>query len=143
MTGSISMRLAYRIIGGLMIVAISFVTALAVMDYMDRGLPPCPTGSTTPMNGAFSRFGASGFAYLAPAPAFDEFADSGDNSTRSKMLVCEDGYLLGPAHSSAADITKNGRGRFTHWKTLGFVFSTSDNTDPNNNGRHYSVVGPK
>ena len=136
------MRLAYRIVGGLLVVVFSFIATLAILDFMDNGLPRCPAGLTTPLSGPFSKFGATGYAYLVPMPAFNQFADSLDNANRSGMLVCEDGKLLGPAHSAAADIAKAGRGRFLHWRELGFIFSTSDNTNPNNSGRVYSIVNP-
>jgi hypothetical protein len=136
------MRLAYRIVGGLLVVVISFVITLAVLDFADNGLPRCPTGSTTPLTGPFSKFDATGYAYIAPVPVFDKFADSGDNGNRSRMFICEDGKVLGPAHSPHSDIAKIGRGRFSHWRDIGFIFSTSDNTNPNNSGRRYSAVDP-
>jgi hypothetical protein len=137
------MRLAFRIFGALMILAISFTVTLLVMDSVNPPQPVCPGGTATLLTGRFNRFGASGYAYFAPAPAFEQFADSPDDAVRSKMTVCEEGRLLGPAHSVHADIVKIGRGRFSHWKTIGFIFSSSDNSDPNTNGRRYSVVSPR
>jgi hypothetical protein len=48
----------------------------------------------------------------------------------------------GPAHSDHYDIEAIGRGRYSHWKDLGLLLSTSDNTDPNKNGRAYWAVIP-
>jgi hypothetical protein len=90
----------------------------------------------------FAKFGPAGVAYISAAPSIDEFADSVDNPRRSPMLVCENDRLLGPAHSVGAEIAKNGAGRFAHWRGIGFIFSASDGTDPNVNGRKYWSVRP-
>jgi len=46
---------------------------------------------------------------------------------------------LGPAHTFHAEIVKNGSGRFSHYEN-DVVFSSSDNSDPNLNGRVYALV---
>lgn len=60
----------------------------------------------------------------------------------SPLLLYEDGKPLGPAHSVHRDIADDGHGRFSHWHSQGIVFSASDNSDPNSNGRHYFAVTP-
>jgi hypothetical protein len=72
-----------------------------------------------------------------------DLADSEDDPRRSPILLYEDYQLLGPAHSSHRDIAVLGNGRYSHWKTHGLLFSTSDNSDPNTNGRVYLVVVPE
>ncbi len=57
-------------------------------------------------------------------------------STASRLQLLENGRLLGPAHSSHADIRDKGGGRFSHWGDY-LYFSTSDGTDPRTNGRTY------
>ena len=57
-------------------------------------------------------------------------------------LVLEDGRLLGPAHTPHVEIWERGRGRYSHWGSALYL-STSDNSDPNTNGRTYVVVCPK
>jgi hypothetical protein len=72
------------------------------------------------------------------------FADKSDNDTapkRSKFVLFEDETILGPAHSSHEDIETLGEGRFSHWKG-NLNFSTTDNSDPNQNGRTYWAVLP-
>lgn len=69
-------------------------------------------------------------------------ADSEDDNERSSVMMYEDDKPLGPPHSSHADIMKLGRGRFSHWRGQGFVFSSSDNSDPTTNGRSYRAVMP-
>ncbi|MCK4532386.1 hypothetical protein KAU39_01250, partial [bacterium] len=55
------------------------------------------------------------------------------------LILYENGVKLGPAHSEHSQIRKKGKGRFSHWKSDVLYFSTSDNTDPRNNGRKYKV----
>ena len=55
----------------------------------------------------------------------------------STLQVFEDATPLGPAHRCHAEIRDLGQGRFSHWGTSLF-FSSSDNTDPRQNGRIYT-----
>jgi hypothetical protein len=68
--------------------------------------------------------------------------DPAVNNARSPVLIYEEGRQLGPAHSNFADISKLGHGRFSYWTDQGFLFSTSDGSDPNRNGRRYWAVAP-
>jgi hypothetical protein len=61
---------------------------------------------------------------------------------RSPVMIYEEGKPLGPPHSNFADISKLGGGRFTYWIGQGLLFSTSDGSDPNSNGRRYWAVVP-
>jgi hypothetical protein len=70
----------------------------------------------------------------------EEIADTPDEK-RSPVLLYENDRLLGPAHSIHKDIAQIGLGRYSHWGK-GMVFSTSDNSDPNTNGRKYWAVVP-
>jgi hypothetical protein len=76
------------------------------------------------------------------SPTLNMLADSTSDNKRSPVLLYENDHLLGPAHSLHADIGKLGRGRYSHWTDWGFIFSTSDNSDPNTNGRAYWAVVP-
>src|SRR5262249_38227020 len=58
--------------------------------------------------------------------------------TRSHWQLLEDEILLTPAHASHAEIAELGGGRHSHW-TSQLYFSTSDGTDPNNNGKRYAL----
>jgi hypothetical protein len=73
------------------------------------------------------------------------FADNPnvENDTRSSVVIYEGAKPLGPAHSNFADISKLGNGRFAFWGRQGLVFSASDNSDPNTNGRAYWFVVPE
>ncbi|MGY4157691.1 hypothetical protein ACVINW_003533 [Bradyrhizobium sp. USDA 4461] len=56
----------------------------------------------------------------------------------------EDGVLIGPANSDPQEISAKGRGLYRLYKEADetapiLMFSTSDNTDPNTNGRKYRL----
>jgi hypothetical protein len=91
--------------------------------------------------GGFTKLGP-GFSYLSRVQRPRDLADSPAEPQRSPVIVFEDRKPLGPAHSSSEDIEKIGLGRFLHLKDFGYVLSTSDNSDPNTNGRSYWVVLP-
>ena len=57
----------------------------------------------------------------------------------SRLLLFEDGRPIGPPHCEHALIERFGAGRFSHWNNT-LYFSTSDDTDPNVNGRSYCVA---
>jgi predicted O-methyltransferase YrrM len=67
----------------------------------------------------------------------DELADDASGNT-SPLELFEDDRLLGPAHVMHDTIRANGFGGFSHWRGA-LYFSTSDNTSPQTNGRHYSI----
>ncbi len=67
--------------------------------------------------------------------------DSTEAHEASRVLLLEDGCALGPAHSLHAVIRASGCGRYSHWgDEPALHFSTSDNSDPNSNGRRYSII---
>lgn len=82
----------------------------------------------------------SGHAWVAEPPDLSPGeGDSGDAPDRSSWRLLEDGRPLGPAHSLHAQIREDGAGAFSHWGDK-LYFSTSDNSDPNTNGRRYSLA---
>jgi hypothetical protein len=83
-----------------------------------------------------------GFAYVARAYDLRAFEDGDPKAQKSPIIIYENDKPLGPAHSDHYDVEKIGLGRYSHGKDLGILFSTSDNSDPNNNGRAYFVVVP-
>jgi glucan phosphoethanolaminetransferase (alkaline phosphatase superfamily) len=87
----------------------------------------------------------SGFAYVAQVQGFDRvgyrwLSDTQDKPDQSNLLILENGKRLGPAHSLHDRVRKMGAGSFSHWNGA-VVFSASDNTDPQTNGRSYVVLG--
>jgi len=101
-------------------------------------------GHTWRLNPPFAPDGRCG--WLVPLRLVGELcllaiaADDLANARRSPVLLYEDGQSLGPAHSLHDHIRHSGQGRYSHW-ALGHVllFSSSDNSDPNTNGRTYTI----
>ncbi|HEY0913101.1 MAG TPA: hypothetical protein VGD75_23005, partial [Bradyrhizobium sp.] len=95
--------------------------------------PPPRPGKPWPLQ-AIHPYGGS--AFHAHVDAFESLADDNADQQHSPVVLYEDDKPLEPAHSVIADVVRNGRGRYTHWKGVGMIFSTSDNTNPTRNGRH-------
>ncbi|QIG92798.1 hypothetical protein [Bradyrhizobium sp. 6(2017)] len=78
-----------------------------------------------------------GHAYLVPFKHFD--------SPLKHAHLYEDDRLLGPANTPQQEIIDKGAGRFWLYRDEGnyfgsvLMFSSSDNTDPNTNGRKYRI----
>ncbi len=66
-------------------------------------------------------------------------ADTSEEPRRSSVGLFEDGVELCKPHASYEEIVKIGMGRYSHWGDL-VRFSTSDNSDPNTNGRTYAAL---
>jgi 16S rRNA G966 N2-methylase RsmD len=88
-----------------------------------------------PMHGPFHHNG--GNAYAIALPHLEPEADTAEAPHRSKLMVYEGRRMLGLAHSLHAHIRRFGKGRFSHYGA-NLYFSTSDNTDPNTNGKVYA-----
>jgi predicted O-methyltransferase YrrM len=90
--------------------------------------------------------GFSYFCFLEGA----EPADTLDSLARSRLRLFENDVELGPPHSLHKAIRNHGNGQFSHWSTANateddddssvLLFSTSDNSDPNTNGRSYRIA---
>jgi len=99
----------------------------------------CQTGEKLRLSPPFVRFGSKG--YRSTTTLATEVADSADDPFRSRAILCEDDQTLGTAHSLHSEIRDKGGGRYSHW--LGTLyFSTQDGSDPNSNGRLYTLVLP-
>jgi hypothetical protein len=134
---SIAMRIRpVYLIYGLAIAVTSFFISLWTMNYIS---PLCPQGEAVALKGTFIKQGA--LSFFAVAPPFSGLSDTAEAPKRSPFLVCENNRALGPAHSSHGEIATKGAGRFSH-AGQGFYFSSSDNSDPNTNGRTYLIVRP-
>ncbi len=97
-------------------------------------IPPSPIDRQL-LRGTFHFF--QGHAFLVPVIYVD-----GDIKT---ARLYEDDRLLGPANSTEQEIIDTGAGRFGIYRGrwgyfgLALMFSTSDNSDPNTNGRKYHL----
>jgi hypothetical protein len=126
------MRLNFPVLSGASVVIVVFWLTVFASNYF---IPLCPVDAAVPLNAPFQKYGGS--AYVAEAPSLESDGDTAERPFRSTYLVCENHRPLGPAHSAHAEISTKGKGRFSHWALAGFIFSTSDNSDPNTNGRRY------
>lgn len=77
--------------------------------------------------------------WVVNLPDLQGGADCSSEPRRSILLLFEGDQMMGPAHSLHGDIRMLGEGRFSHWDS-NLYFSTTDGTDPNTNGRGYTVV---
>ncbi|PWC40453.1 hypothetical protein TSO352_01085 [Azospirillum sp. TSO35-2] len=77
----------------------------------------------------------NGFAWLVKLPQFEAWGKGG---TGFRLQFMEDGRPLGPPDQLHDDVRQEGNGRYSHWSD-GLWFSTSDNSDPNTNGRDYTI----
>ncbi|MGE5269221.1 MAG: hypothetical protein ACM3JG_06055 [Thiohalocapsa sp.] len=87
---------------------------------------------------AFTPDGGSAW-YVSLPPALYALSDSEREPSRSPLVLCEDGVPLGPPHSLHAQIREEGGGRYSFYKT-GLWLSVPDGSDPNRNGRVYSIL---
>ena len=101
---------------------------------------PKPAGEIVHLNRPFFQLRDSTLAFNANDPSLEELSDTPETPKRSPFLLFENDRPLGPAHSEHADIKKYGHGRFSHWNGSGFIFSSSDGTNPKSNGRTYWAV---
>jgi hypothetical protein len=121
-----------KVVGGLMVVAISFATTLHLLK---RYTNKCISGDLIALSPPFKSFGGKAFVAGTQVPD----GDSTGEPLRSTLVLCEDEKRLGPARSLHTDIRDKGLGRYSHWGA-DVIFSTSDNSDPNTNHRHYAYV---
>jgi hypothetical protein len=104
-----------------------------------------PTGKVVVMlQRPFEKFGAVGAIarQWIPLDQVLDGADDAPNPQQSPVLLYEDDRLLGPPHCVHAEIMNVGQGRYSHWTNQGLVFSASDASNPNTNGRRYWAVVP-
>lgn len=89
-----------------------------------------------PLEGPYIRQGGKHFVARLPE-TLEAVADANEAPRRSRLMLYEDGTILGLAHSLHDHITRHGGGRFSHWGA-NLHFSTPDGSDPNTNGRQYA-----
>jgi hypothetical protein len=119
--------------------------AVLLMVYFPAALflnkSPLPDSTILPR--PFQRFENSN-AYIFYPVIPGAIPDNKDNPEQSAALLYENEKILGPAHSVHMDVTVVGRGHYSFWQhsTTALIFSTSDNSDPNTNGRVYRLFDP-
>jgi hypothetical protein len=101
---------------------------------------PTPADQIIQLQRPFIKMEGSDLAFTVRIPSLEQLADSVTAPTQSPFLLFENDRALGPAHSTHVDIATLGHGRFSHWTGAGFIFSSSDGTSPQSNGRTYLAV---
>ncbi len=124
-----------KVIGGLMVIAVSFGMTLFFLQRSTRTVDDCKSDELLALKPPFEQYGGKAFVARMQVPD----GDSNQQPARSTIVLCEDEKRLGPGHSLHDDIRGKGLGRYSHW---GFdvIFSASDNSDPNTNHRRYSYL---
>lgn len=119
----------------------SYEEALGIVrtDYLNTSLIISASEPMHVIAGEFTPQGTNGWEAALP-PDLECLTDNDEAPRHSPLLLLEDGKVLGYGHNRHADIFSEGRGLYSFWK--GFLyFSTSDNSDPNLNGRRYAIGG--
>jgi hypothetical protein len=80
-----------------------------------------------------------GLAYCYWAPLLAVEGDDPVNPHRSSYVLLEDEQVIGTPHTVHSEIREKGRGLWSHWGQNIF-FSSSDGTDPRQNGREYALM---
>lgn len=107
--------------------------------------PPKPPGTMTePLQGFVQGPGSS---YRVTSYLLAKYADASEDNMHSPVMLFEGLTPLGPAQSYIRDVQGVGLGRFIFVRfkedpRSHVVFSASDNSDPNTNGRKYWLVLP-
>jgi hypothetical protein len=102
--------------------------------------PRAPEGIALRIARPFEKVQDAPLVAVARLEALDDVADTEEHPERSPFLLYENTLLLGPPHSFHDEIRENGMGRYSHWRGLGLLISSSDGTDPKSNGRTYWLV---
>ena len=110
--------------------------------YDDRGarverIVDLDRGTTVRLHGPFRQ--ESGFAWQVRLPDLAHAADTVDAPRRSPVVLLEDGRALWLRHTLHEEIRTQGGGTYSHWGEH-LILSTSDNSDPNSNGRSYEIA---
>jgi hypothetical protein len=125
------------------IISVSVLVALCSSAALAFFFPKhdSPPSYDVVLHGPFRHLNNSySFTAIFNRPEFEP--DSG--SFLSTLLLYENNTLLGPAHATLDDIARKGGGRYLYSidRPFTLIFSTSDHSDPNSNGRTYRVFDP-
>ncbi|MBY0320964.1 MAG: hypothetical protein K2X72_19740 [Reyranella sp.] len=98
--------------------------------------PPAEVRAWT-LKGPFENEGGSAWVLSLPV-GLREKMDNEQRPYQSHLRLFENGQELGPGHARHDTIRKSGGGHYSFWSGL-LYFSASDGSDPNTNGRSYTV----
>lgn len=124
--------------------------AVLLFSQCTKESSPTPVPFEKTMESAANATGGSSMLALDLTKAYSDggfaiaidhdFGTPGDSDSQpnvSILKVYENGKELGKAHSRHKEIRSTGKGLFSHWGNT-LYFSTSDNTNPQTNGRKYT-----
>jgi len=139
-------RLLLKLLIYACVVIACFFVSLDLLEYFDAssgtncaaGDSCCPNGQAIDLSPPLSQL--EGYAYKVSIPQLSGVGDT-ERGLFSPTIVCEGDHRMGPGHTPFVEIIQKGGGRFIHYNDT-VVFSSSDNTDPNSNGRRYKIVIP-
>lgn len=90
------------------------------------------------MTPPFRHVRGHGFEYMLPE-GMEDVGNIPGQSMRSPIILCENGIPLLGRHAQNICIWYSGGGHYNHCGRA-LYFSTSDNSDPNTNGKHYTLM---
>lgn len=123
----------------LLVLAVYLSMALCVKQMSAQQWRPDNAEIAIKLKKPYGQEGTS--AYYAPLKELASIADGPDHPERSPLVVFENRLPLNSAHALHEDVRMLGHGRYSHWNNS-LIFSTSDNSNPNLNGRVYWAVVP-
>lgn len=88
------------------------------------------------LSGPYLKEGSNG--WLIRLPELRHVSGEAGRPNHSSLRLLENGEMLTYAHAPLVTIRVFGGGRYRHDREM-LYFSTSDNSDPNRNGRRYSI----
>ena len=122
-----------------------FATAFAFEGSVLLWLPFEPVTAAIVLRPPFEHYDSERYTYRARARLAFASVDTATEKHATVELT-ENGKRLGPANSSRDDIATRGHGRYSFMQdgmSQVLFFSTSDDSDPNTNGRVYRLFDPK
>lgn len=88
------------------------------------------------LNGPFKK--GAGYCWMVPLNDPSLYGDSPSDTRCSRLVLLEDDQVIGEAHALHDDVRMKGGGLYSHWEGV-LYFSTPDASDPNLNGKVYTV----
>ncbi|MGY3343499.1 hypothetical protein ACVI1I_002712 [Bradyrhizobium sp. USDA 4459] len=126
-------------------IIVAFAVAAAYLSiawYLDATYKPSLNADV--LRRPFTKIGPN--AYVGYHKIAGAKGDIPADPRRATLELTENGRALGPAHTPQSEVAAMGGGRYIFLQTgedpPALVFSASDNSDPNTNGRVYQVTDP-
>ena len=99
---------------------------------------PAPEAGIWTLTAPFESNGGGAWVRSLPAELHSK-TDNNDEPYQSLLRLFEDNQELGPGHARHETIRERADGHYSFWSEM-LYFSTTDGSDPNLNGRSYTVA---